>query len=152
MDKASTKNTSKSGYEVADSSQVITHRGIQEEVTMNRFHLERELDKIKDRIKSPNFSDTWPWFVTALAFLITLSTTSEYKNALGLSSSTWQAINIIAGILSIAYAIFLSCQAISSHKERNKKTEDIVDEICLEMDNMHSSGTNKKANSKKRMD
>jgi len=116
----------------AMEDQSVEHRGISEWLRMNRYHLILVTERLKKGSKVPCYSDAWPWAGTFFAFLLAMATT-DCKSFLGLSADTWQAIFIIATLLSFGVTTNRLIQAFIHRKERSKTPEQEVDEIIEEL-------------------
>jgi amino acid transporter len=119
-------------YQWSNNEQRREYHGISEFLMMNKYHLILVLDRLKKGSKIPNYSDIWPWIGTFLAFLLVLVTT-DCKDILGLPSSEWQAIFIIALFASFGMVIYTLCRAIIHRKERAKTPEEEVEQIIAQM-------------------
>lgn len=113
--------------------QSLEHTGIPEWIRMNRYHLVLVVERLKKGSKIPSYSDVWPWVFTFFAFLLAVSTT-DCKAFLGVPAGTWQAIFIIATVLSFGVTVYTLWQAFIHRKERSKTPEEEVDEIIEKLE------------------
>jgi hypothetical protein len=131
----------KKGISVTPEFSGIQHSAPPETITVNKYHLELRLTNMR-RVRKVGFS----WWLTpagiGLAILLAMLT-ADFKDALGIPKSTWQAFAIGVLIVAIAASAVLLVLWFAGWLDRmfwhpdptpRQLVEDIMKELATDRD------------------
>ncbi len=136
-DKQETKDISPIDTRHGAFSDTLRHRGINEELTMNRYHLALVIERMKQKPKGPRFEHVIIPLGIFLATLLSILP-SDFRDYLGLEAAVWESMAVIIAILSASATIILFVLWLRNEIGQKEKTSlEIVDELIKEMENDH---------------
>ncbi len=113
----------------------LRHRGINEELTMNRYHLALVIERMKQKPKGPRFEHVIIPLGIFLATLLSILP-SDFRDYLGYEAAFWESMAVIIAILSASATIILFALWLRNEICRKEKTSlEMVDEVIKEMEN-----------------
>ncbi len=104
-------------------------------VVFNRWRLHVLCDHLL-RQNRPSLNEAWPWLGTFVACLLGLLTSENFKESfLDLKASTWEAVFVVAAIVSFIMFARAVIRVVSAHfSEKTLTAEEVVAEIMEEME------------------
>lgn len=117
-------------------SDSLHHIGINEIITLNKYHLLLVLDRMqKQKPKAPSFETAMIPFGVLVAMIVSLLT-SSFKDFAGIKADVWQMLVLAVVILSgLATAILFGLWLRNRVCYKEKTPDEIVQEIVQEMEN-----------------
>ena len=119
-------------YKFGGKADTFEYRGVNEQITMNRYHLTLVLERLKKGSKVPNYGDVWPWVGVFLALLLSLIP-ADFQDYWGLPAATWQAIALLLTGVSLVVIVCVLWRAYRHRDERAKTPEEEVQGIIGQM-------------------
>jgi hypothetical protein len=129
------KNNNLLSIKKDNASMTYQHRGINEEIVINKYQLQYVIDTLIKKNKGPKF-EHWSFVLGAFLVLIYSLLGKDFKEFLGIQAPVWEAITLILAILSgmITIALF-SLWLINKICRKQNNPEEVIEQIINQMEN-----------------